>query len=453
MGNGNSSNKLNVLTMSDEQILNLISATHGHVSSDENFDADSVFVVVKNVLKRATHIVDNVILMEGKAPGVEIAHKTTMSILGKLSSYSWNAKAVLTLAAFALDYEDFLALPHLHSSHQLDDQWRSQNIYLDVTQDLLLLAQKMISMRHLGIEGLDTSRNLEKLFVRDTMQPLIDGSTNEMVSIDVLKKKNLLLFISGLNIYTNDMSDLMSIYDGIREKEYQYEIVWIPIVEQWTNNLRKKFEILRSKMPWYIVQYISTVACIKFMKEKFNNKPIVVVMNPQGDVENKDAFFMIQQHRMRAFPFHPNQNRTLGMVVRPPGPYAIEEYTFFCGGKDDKWIDQFSKKVNVVSKDPLIEEKNIFIELSRVGKGWKTHDFDKKIQKLLRPFKNESKWAVFVNNFSEIVSNDGTTIMNVLEAFEEWKVNVHERGFVICFKEYHDRLLQTDPLPSTSKNV
>jgi hypothetical protein len=84
---------------------------------------------------------------------------------------------------------------------------------------------------------------------------------HKQVSVDVLKKKNLLLFISGLNnIYMNDISDMMSIYDGIREKEDQYKIVWIPlIVEQWTNNLRKKFEILRSKMPWYIVQYISTV--------------------------------------------------------------------------------------------------------------------------------------------------------------------------------------------------
>ena len=131
----------------------------------------------------------------------------------------------------------------------------------------------------------------------------------------------------------------------------------------------------------------------------------------------------------------------------------IEEYTFFCGGKDDKWIEQFSKKVNVVSEDPLIKEKNIFIEMSRVGRGWKTHDFDKKIQKLLCPFKNETKWAVFVNNFLEVISNDGTKLMNVLEAFEEWKVNLHERGFEICFKEYHDRLLQTGPLPSTSKNA
>jgi hypothetical protein len=133
----------------------------------------------------------------------------------------------------------------------------------------------------------------------------------------------------------------------------------------------------------------------------------------------------------------------------------IEEYTFLCGGKDDKWIEQFSKKVNAVSEDPIfLKEENLFIELSRVGKGWKTHDhFDKKIQKLLHSFTNESKWAVFVNNFSEVVSNDGTAIMNVLEAFEEWKVNVRERGFEICFKEYHDRLLQTGPLPSTSKNV
>ncbi|GLT55804.1 hypothetical protein SLA2020_288920 [Shorea laevis] len=119
--------ELSVLTMSDDQIMNQIYATHVH--ADENFDADSLFVVVENVLKRATLIVDNVVLgteahlgnleekapkngfslplctlkqlsceMACKAPGEEIAHKTTMSILNKLSSYSWDAKAVLTVA-------------------------------------------------------------------------------------------------------------------------------------------------------------------------------------------------------------------------------------------------------------------------------------------------------------------------------------------------------------------
>jgi hypothetical protein len=58
--------------------------------------------------------------MACKAPGVEVAHKTMMLILNKLSSYSWDAKAVLVLASFALDYEEyFLALAQPHSSHQL----------------------------------------------------------------------------------------------------------------------------------------------------------------------------------------------------------------------------------------------------------------------------------------------------------------------------------------------
>lgn len=57
--------------------------------------------------------------MACKAPGEEIAHKTTMSILNKLAHYSWDAKAVLTLAAFALDYGDFWLLAELHSSDQL----------------------------------------------------------------------------------------------------------------------------------------------------------------------------------------------------------------------------------------------------------------------------------------------------------------------------------------------
>jgi hypothetical protein len=54
--------------------------------------------------------------MAGRAPYVGFAHKTTMSILNKLSNYSWEAKAVLTLAAFTLDHEDTL---ELRSSHEL----------------------------------------------------------------------------------------------------------------------------------------------------------------------------------------------------------------------------------------------------------------------------------------------------------------------------------------------
>jgi hypothetical protein len=143
----------------------------------------------------------------------------------------------------------------------------------------------------------------------------------------VLKEKNILLFISGLNIHRNDKSDLMSVYDGIKKKGDQYKIVWIPIVEQWTNNLRRKFEMLQSKMPWYIVQYFSVVVAIKFIEEWYDNKPIVWLMNPQGDVENEDALYLIRRYGMSAFPFTPFIRPVFHTAYwRTPGPYEVKSF-------------------------------------------------------------------------------------------------------------------------------
>jgi hypothetical protein len=57
--------------------------------------------------------------MAGKTLGEQTADETTMSILNKLKSYSWHAKAALTLAAFSIEYGDFWLLAQLFSSNQL----------------------------------------------------------------------------------------------------------------------------------------------------------------------------------------------------------------------------------------------------------------------------------------------------------------------------------------------
>ena len=54
--------ELRVLTMSDEQITNHIYATHVH-ADDNNFDEVSLFAIMENILKCATIVVDNVILI------------------------------------------------------------------------------------------------------------------------------------------------------------------------------------------------------------------------------------------------------------------------------------------------------------------------------------------------------------------------------------------------------
>jgi hypothetical protein len=55
--------QLSMLAMSesDKQILKQIYATR--VLDDKKFDANSLFIVAKNILKRVTHIVDNVMVI------------------------------------------------------------------------------------------------------------------------------------------------------------------------------------------------------------------------------------------------------------------------------------------------------------------------------------------------------------------------------------------------------
>jgi hypothetical protein len=54
--------QLNLFTMYPHEIMDLISATH-IVPPDEHFNAEPLFVVVKNILRRSTQIVDNVLLV------------------------------------------------------------------------------------------------------------------------------------------------------------------------------------------------------------------------------------------------------------------------------------------------------------------------------------------------------------------------------------------------------
>ena len=124
----------------------------------------------------------------------------------------------------------------------------------------------------------------------------------------------MLLLISGLQISQDELSILEQIYResrtlGVR-MDTPYEVVWIPIVDhslQGTDSIRKKFESLQSKMPWYTVHHPSVInrGVIKFVRQKwhFRNEPILVVLNPQGRVVSPNAIRMMRIWRSNAFPF------------------------------------------------------------------------------------------------------------------------------------------------------
>ncbi|PON78093.1 Sieve element occlusion [Trema orientale] len=603
--------ELSIFTLSDKKINDLIYATHVH--ADESFDEDSLFVIVENILKRSTQIIDKIVQgshvhventeerspkpnfsvplctlksinseLSCKAPGEEIAHKTTLAILNKLSSYSWEAKAVLALAAFAFEFGDFWLIAQLYQSDQLarqlavlkrvpvllkpsELQKRRQAVLelsnlIQITTRVIAIFdefEKLSAYDHKDIPGLSTAldhmpvdvywailtitacatkltilisdepdkphdlapyaqkisfilnqlnmqltvcrrqlaeaeayRRIKKLwrtpteimeifkaliFTKDNVRPLIDGSTNRTVNIEVLRRKNVFMFFSGLDITDDDIAILKPVYDTTK-REKSYTIVWIPIVEQWTDELKKKYEILRSKMPWFSVQLFSPIAGIRFIKEEwqFKGKPRLVVTNPQGKVENHDAFHLIRVWGLKAFPFDREAEERLHREVHWIGPLVSgihpsigdwvkeEKYIFFYGGKDNDLIQQFTKRATALANDSFIKDSNIKIELFCVGKTakggedhgilgrfWsgieslfftKSHkDVDpvtQEIHKLLS-YKNESGWAVLSKGSAVVTAGHGSAILKVVDDFEQWKEVIKVKGFEVAFKEYY----------------
>ncbi|XP_061371224.1 protein SIEVE ELEMENT OCCLUSION B-like [Gastrolobium bilobum] len=604
-GNGH-----NPLNMSDEHILEEIYSTHVH--SDTKFDVDSLFKLVENILKRSTHIVDNVVQgnhgsqeqivdeipkadffsplctlkqitseMTCKPPGEEIAHKTTLAILKKLSSYSWDAKAVLTLAAFALEYGEFwllclhqptdplakslatitrvpgltnstalkkhhnailelnnlmkttwevikliLELEHLTSYDTkdvpallpsleqipVDVYWAIITIVAIVTQTECLTtdSDQRQDLSHFGqkiniilsklrkqmllckqqIEEADNKKRLKKMFQtpteivevfkllifwKDTPQaPIYDGATKTLVNIEVLKKKNVFLFISTLDITVEEISLFKPIHDATKSGN-EYKIVWVPIVEEWNDQLRKKFEFLKSKMPWFVLQHFAPIKGIEFIKEEwqFKKKPMFVVMSPQGKILHPNAFHMIQVWGLNAFPFTQSIETTLTQQaswieslvinINPQITTWEQKYIFFYGGKDKEWIQQFNKSAGALANDATLKEANISVELfclefehsNVINRFWRgieslfvtkmhktTNTVTQEVQKMLS-YKNETGWALLSKGSTVLLAGHGTTILKTVAEFDKWKGLVIKNGFEVSFKEQHDKVVRT----------
>ncbi|KAI9123060.1 hypothetical protein K1719_005949 [Acacia pycnantha] len=602
----------NPLTLSDQEILEKVYATH--LPSDTKFDADSLFSIVDIILRGSTHIVDNVLdgspetvkcsdeklpqasftspldllkeissEMCCKTPGDEIAHKTTMTILNLLSDYSWQAKAILTLAAFALEYGEFWWLSQLQPNDELaksvamlkrvptltkpaalrehfldiyeinnlikaamqviesvfelqkltsydtvdvpslahamdlipvgvywaiittaacvtqidcltsDSEQRQELSYFgQKTRIVLAKLRKLILICKQQIEELESYGRLKELlrnpseivelfkvliFSKDGPQELFDGATRQMVDVDVLRMKHVFLFISPLDITEQEISILFPLYEFIKA-DTQYKIVWIPIVVEWDDELRKKFEVLKTKFPWYVVEHFGSVAGYKYIREEWHlrKKPMVVVMNPQGKVLNTDAFHLIQVQGMKAFPFTASSGARVETKVEsstnwvetvvsnihhPSVDLWVKErkYIFLFGGNDSAWTKKFTKYATDLKHEPILKKARISIELfyvdedrSLLGRFWsgieslfvpqsyKTIEaVPDEIQKMIS-YKNEGGWVLFVRGASLVLSGYGPTILKTVAEFERWKERMLKNGFELAVKEYHEKV-------------
>ncbi|CAL5421228.1 unnamed protein product [Camellia sinensis] len=255
------------------------------------------------------------------------------------------------------------------------------NIYSHLQKQLALCYQHIAEKKYIEafqmlvcpfeMAHIDNMKILKALiYAKDDQLLLVDGSNKKRVSIDVLRRKNVLLLISDLDLSHEEHFILDQMYTESRQNptrsESQYE--------------QQKFEAIQASMPWFSLYHPSLLdpTVIKYIKEvwHFNKKPLLVVLDQQGKVVNPNAIHMMWIWGSMAFPFTSLKEEALWKETN----WSIElladsidqsivnwivdrKYICLYGGEDLEWIRKFTYIAKAVAK-----AADITLEMLYVGK-------------------------------------------------------------------------------------
>ncbi|XP_061360622.1 protein SIEVE ELEMENT OCCLUSION B-like [Gastrolobium bilobum] len=346
--------------------------------------------------------------------------------------------------------------------------------------EILEVKNWRINVFHNPTDILELLRAL--IFPRYTEQlEIFDNTANKRVEAEVLKTKNLFLFISGLEDIEYVISVLRSIHDSLTKEEdkHDYKILWIPVVKEWNEAKENKFLELNAQMPWYVVHYFSLIEGIECLQDywMYLGKPILVVTDPHGKVTNKNAMPMVKMWGMEAFPF--------GALVPLPQQWKwfwniacninadIEKwktqentYIFIYGGGDSNWTQEFSIRVDAIKNDSNITKAGITIETVLINiksKFWEDteHLFLDMFQKdhsmgvvkdilTLFSMQTEEGWAILSRGEKVLKIDCNGYLMKAIREFDEWKKNLPKQTVEVAVEGH---IKKKGPLPLHCRRI
>ncbi|XXG49636.1 hypothetical protein AAC387_Pa02g3765 [Persea americana] len=226
----------------------------------------------------------------------------------------------------------------------------------------------------------DNMKILSELIQTKDGKALFNGATKAEASLDVLKSKTVILFISYLDISEEQVKE---VDQQVCKPERQYEIVWLPICDDTVTKMETKEieQTILSKaslMRCYSLHYSVTLQSyvIQYIKKEWllEKKEAMVVFDAYGKVVNSNAYQMTMVWGSAAYPFHAQREeilwrkwsieRLLIEVVVSEKQKWVEEKRVIClyGGDDLVWIREFIEKTKAV-----VEREGIFLEFIYVG--------------------------------------------------------------------------------------
>ncbi|MBA0735933.1 hypothetical protein Gogos_019734, partial [Gossypium gossypioides] len=579
----------------------------GHI---DVFDDQTILSAVDGTLDAVDKICSE---LSSNCSGGGNDHATTMAIFNMLSSYSWGAKVVLTLAAFAVKFGEFWLISQLYTSNSLAKSmallkrpailgncqtWKPYfdalrkriNAMINVTECIVELTELpskyvpidepplsttmphirsatsciisnvvtcarqitgLVEMRHefntFTSEAWDLSTSANKFssihehlqnrllickehmngrmlmeafedFKRTIETPQVDNLTilqnifgkeenlfnpdKTKVSINVLRRKHVLLLISDLDISQEEIRALEVVYKTRVSSGHNYEIIWLPIVDKtaWNDGCQK-ISSLQSIMSWYTVSHQFSIkpSVIKYIREVwgFVKKPIAVTLNPQGKVLCPNALNMMWMWGNSAFPFSSEKEEstwqakawTFELLIGRLEPnlsswVSQEKVVCFYGGVKMEWIESFTTATKGVAK-----ALDIGLEMVYVGKqnarertkkitgliiekqlshAWQYDNvwcFWNLLENMLNPKVHQrntnatdgimqevatmlgyddskNEWAVFFTGSGEMVSANGEKVLSCMKSFDQWGKLSKQMGFIPALRKRLEGIIE-----------
>ncbi|KAJ0075539.1 hypothetical protein Patl1_33431 [Pistacia atlantica] len=387
--------------------------------------------------------------------------------------------------------------------------WRTHVKDEDIVTALNHYHRKLLFEKIMESPQKDNMKVLRKLiYAKEDQLLLLKGDTKEKVNIEVLKSKIVLLLISDMDITMDELRILQELiaYSGqcLNGKEIKYEVVWIPVVDRSTALAKAKqdqFENLLWKMPWYSVYDHSMVdpGVITYIKKvwQFKEKPIVVVIDPEGEMVNNNAFHMLRIWGILAFPFTRSkeaelwtrQTRGIELLAENIDKIIaswIEEEKYIClyGGDDIEWIRKFTATAKTVAQaagipleilyvgksnpeekiqenissilveklsSTLLEPYLVWFFWKRIESMWNSKiqlsrelENDPTMHEILTMLSFDSSdegWAMFCRGRETAMAKaKGETILQCLEDFDSWKKHMEDMDFVTALNHQLNQL-------------
>ncbi|KAI3728361.1 hypothetical protein L6452_16995 [Arctium lappa] len=481
------------------------------------------FKAMEMVVKEMVELAKWVVRFEG-LPLQEIVlyddHDRTLMAAAKSQIYLatyWIFRSSLTSAS---QIRDLIAMKQENSSITANAAWGLSSLALrlsrlcsclrmqvDASQDKIeqKVYKKVMDLVKDDTQ-VDNQEVLHLFFSLNDDLPLKDSSSSQSkVDISRLKHKVVMLLVSKPDLLPIDQTLLLlqqtKQHPHNKNIEQDYEIVWVPSSETWTLDEHMCFDYLSNSLPWLSIRqpWLLNAAVVRMIKEewKFEEDPLMVVLDSIGVVSNCNAIDMVLIWGPKAFPFSNSREKELWELEEDwnlqlmfdgidhfltKTTVEAGENICVCGSSNLDWINEFESRIKklrnvglhlrviyvgsrnasestrttlaVMNKDNALTPikirlfwlrleriRNSILRVGQIQTFANCETLLKQVSELLETDDRNNNWAIFgCGSSKDFVKLEGNKIMELFDRFPVWTERVARFGFVGAIRSVDDEV-------------